>query len=544
MRASFSQWRFDALLFCVVVTLLAIVVLPLEVVPGSFDDDGIYLSTAESLANGQSYRLAHLPAEPYQTKYPPLFPLMLSLSMRLDPAWREGVWFLLWPIWLATALAAVLWRRLLMQGLGLSSLAATCAVLGSVLCTELLGFLTMVMSEMPFAVFLAAALLVAGQRHRVAAPASGFLAGLATLTRSIGIAVPAGVGLWLALQRRWREALLHVGTWALTMSPWWLWQARANAANASWADELHYAYDLDYTAWFLGLGEAIRVAWINLVQNVLFLCSFSLPGSSSYLVDWASRDATAHKAIWFVALVIMLAFVCGLWRIAREARHPLVFAMLAYFGAMIVWPFNSARFYLPVLPIVAAVIGRGVAGAFAEPRRRRVVEFVTAGHAVVAVVLFAIWLPGRKGVDASRIGNQKMLSMIEENFAPGELVSAPLAPMITLNTRHKCVRTWPADNPLDGYPRGRSLWDFYANRGEAEVDVIASPERMRAILVSLRELGVRRFVIGPGLPPNVRFGLEAWTRKLALPIEAQDADTGVQVVGLRGVVYEHFIKGG
>ena len=49
-----------------------------------WDDDGIYVSTARALAERHEYRLINLPTEPYQTKYPPLYPALLSL------AWPAG----------------------------------------------------------------------------------------------------------------------------------------------------------------------------------------------------------------------------------------------------------------------------------------------------------------------------------------------------------------------------------------------------------------------------------------------------------------------
>jgi hypothetical protein len=48
---------------------------------GAYHDDGIYWVTAKSLATGQGYRQTHLPGEPFQTKYPPVYPVMLA------PAW-------------------------------------------------------------------------------------------------------------------------------------------------------------------------------------------------------------------------------------------------------------------------------------------------------------------------------------------------------------------------------------------------------------------------------------------------------------------------
>ena len=53
---------------------------------GMFHDDGLYVVTARALAEGQGYRIISLPGSPLQTKYPILFPWLLSLIWRLAPA--------------------------------------------------------------------------------------------------------------------------------------------------------------------------------------------------------------------------------------------------------------------------------------------------------------------------------------------------------------------------------------------------------------------------------------------------------------------------
>src|SRR5690349_5252819 len=46
---------------------------------GAYHDDAVYWLSAQSLAQGNSYTIPHLPERPAQTKYPPLYPALLSL---------------------------------------------------------------------------------------------------------------------------------------------------------------------------------------------------------------------------------------------------------------------------------------------------------------------------------------------------------------------------------------------------------------------------------------------------------------------------------
>jgi len=60
-------------------------------VSGVFHDDGIYLSTAKALAEGQGYRLINLPHAPFQTKYPPLYPALLAILWKLYPTFPDNL---------------------------------------------------------------------------------------------------------------------------------------------------------------------------------------------------------------------------------------------------------------------------------------------------------------------------------------------------------------------------------------------------------------------------------------------------------------------
>src|SRR3979411_3054568 len=58
---------------------------------GSYHDDAVYWISAESLAQGHGYRIAHLPENPPQTKYPPLYPALLSLIWRVNGAFPNNL---------------------------------------------------------------------------------------------------------------------------------------------------------------------------------------------------------------------------------------------------------------------------------------------------------------------------------------------------------------------------------------------------------------------------------------------------------------------
>ena len=84
---------------------------------GTFHDDGIYVVTARALAEGQGYRIISLPDSPTQTKYPILFPWLLSLVWRVAPSFPENLlWLRAIPLASTVAWLWLSWRLLLMCG--------------------------------------------------------------------------------------------------------------------------------------------------------------------------------------------------------------------------------------------------------------------------------------------------------------------------------------------------------------------------------------------------------------------------------------------
>src|SRR5579871_2048432 len=74
---------------------------------GILQDDGLYFIGGKALAQGDGYRILSLPGEPYQTKYPPLYPLLLSIAWRVNPAYPANLPLALLLSWLA--LPFVVW---------------------------------------------------------------------------------------------------------------------------------------------------------------------------------------------------------------------------------------------------------------------------------------------------------------------------------------------------------------------------------------------------------------------------------------------------
>ncbi len=64
---------------------------------GLWQDDAVYVATARSLAEGNGYRHIQMPGQPLQTRYPILYPAMLSLAFLANPEYPDNLPLLLIP---------------------------------------------------------------------------------------------------------------------------------------------------------------------------------------------------------------------------------------------------------------------------------------------------------------------------------------------------------------------------------------------------------------------------------------------------------------
>ena len=509
---------------------------------GSYDDDGIYLQGAQSLAEGRSYRMLHLPSEPYQTKYPPLYPLLLSLLWRLGPAFPTNLPLLLAPGALCAAAAAWLYARLLQHMLGISKWVAFGLCAAWLLNNQVARFLSMAMTEMPFALCVAGALtLVEGERPRHAALA-GLVAGLGALTRSIGITLPVGLTLWLCARRRWRDAGLLLATFVVVMLPWWSWQAKALHANGPLRSDVSYAYDIAYAAWFLSPLQELRVVFQNLVQSSLFWTMDLLPGCQPWLQDLVEAGGAALIVPWALAVLAVALVLGGIVTLWWRVRHAAAWLVPVYVAVVLLWPFEPARFYLPILPLLLGGALHLVATLWRSPRAPATVATVMA---VVAVLHFVPWcwkatLQWDRGPMA---GMARMLDVVRETTPAGSTLMITRGPMTSLYLGRKTLRLWPYDDPLIQYQESRPLARFFVGIPYEQRKTTADRERAREVFRSARRHGVTHAVAFPEMDLLGEWVFRYWASQLALPVVRRDPERKIEIMTLEGMVLEHFLAG-
>jgi hypothetical protein len=350
---------------------------------GVFQDDGMYVVLARSLAEGDGYRFTNLPNAPHGTHYPPLYPLWLALLWKLGPSFPANVQLFK----LANALllgagavgAFVLARRQL--GFGPWAAALTGAI--GAACAPLVWLSAMVLSEPAFLAALFPLLLLAERAAARGTWRSAVVAGVAGgalgLLRSLGMFLLPALALVLTLQRRWRAALLVLLSGALVLAPWQLW-------TMAHGDELPPALIGKYGSYFGWVLDGMRDGGVAYVAAVL-------KTNAKYTAEFLSGSlglAAAHWIVRSLAVAVLLTLLAlgarALWR-----RAPVTAVFLAqYVAIVLVWPFPPHRFYWVIMPLLVFTGALGMRALYtAVEGRGRVYRAAAVAGAAALFVLYA-----------------------------------------------------------------------------------------------------------------------------------------------------------
>ena len=320
---------------------------------GLFHDDGVYVSTAKAMAQGYGYRLINLPYSPPQTKYPIIFPAMLAVIWKLWPSFPNNLiamqWLTLPFAGLATGLSYLYLVMLNYTSRPTAFLAGTLAATSPFY----LYFGTVILSEMPFAVFTIVGMMALERVLRlvafIAGPPiySGVLLTIPYLTRAIGIfLLPVGLAIILWRRRPFFWVVLGMSVAAL---PWISWSILA----PQWGESMVTAYYTNYLSWWqfvIGAGS-----WKNvLLLNFIFIgLSPVISGIPILLAtDWFRVCPLGFSLLGLLSLINIFL------KLRQHSVLPMF--LLSYLFVTLVWPWPPARFLIPFLPILLAFLLDGL----------------------------------------------------------------------------------------------------------------------------------------------------------------------------------------
>jgi hypothetical protein len=451
-----TQPRFCLLLALIVFLFVAARSRPVESF-GRYHDDTLYFSSAKALAAGRGYTMPSVPgaegAAVAQTKYPVLYPWLLSWVWKWRPEFPQNLVAAVWlsrlfACWFLIVAFEVL-RRL--KGVG------DWAALGIVALCALQPFVRIVsgavLSDMPFMALALTAMLLADSGPIAAAAVA---AGLATMTRGFGIAVAAGIVAFAIYRRQWRRAMLFATIAApfvaASMVRWGGAETlQTSAGTLGWQQTaLFYTSYWGFWKWCV---PDVKVLGAMVSAN---LQEFLLGPSSYCLFPPLGGDGSYLGLL--LAVTLTVGIFSGIVRQARSDRwRPIHLVFVFYSGLTLTWNYGIMnRFLLLFLPLFFAgawIEGKHLASGIAgQLRLTRATgpRAVTAMLAVALAVLaglslreYAGWLrpPSERGARAALLEEKKQAyEWIRRTTDPGARLIAYEDVSLYLYTGRQALR--------------------------------------------------------------------------------------------------------
>jgi hypothetical protein len=353
-------------------------------VVGQVGDDAWYVLLAQSLATGQGYQLLNAPLPGILPNYPPVFPLLLALMLRVVPQAAAHLWLLKFVSIAAMAGIGVATYRYSAQVYKLPLHLALASAMAVTLMPSFVFLATStVMSECVFTlgqlltvVVIEKAARMEATRHKAWVVGAALAAGT-FLTRSMAITLIAAVVIYLLKERRVKAASLFAISTLLLIAPWMIY-ARLHAPTAT-QKKLHGGYIIhDYNEQFWmkrgGDAQSGQITLRELPERVQSnLYSITARDLGGMLLPSALRSAsesgeevfalgenaglggsnmgqTTETAV--ISLSLALLALLGFVVVARQRVTVAEILVLCSLALTLIWPWWTFRFVLPLAPFL------------------------------------------------------------------------------------------------------------------------------------------------------------------------------------------------
>jgi len=522
---------------------LLIYVLRLDQVVGLVVDDAWYVLLAKALAEGQGYSLINSPSPGILPLYPPGFPFLLSLFFRVHPNFPENVWLLKSVSIAAMMVVGILCYRYFTRVRELPASVALGIAVTTVVCPPLVFLATSsVMSDCVFTLWFVSVIVAteackhAGKRAgngargwQFAVLAAAF-SSAAFLTRSIAVSLIAAAFLYLLKERLIRSALIFAAAVALFSGPWMIY-SRLHAPTHDQQMEQGGNMVLPYTVQFWQkvagdsssgtetAAELPRRVWMNSIEflgrdvcRILMAVVFeSLRDPFKDAEKLLNEKREGHGEILLFSLFLSLFVVAGFFAVARERVRFAELAVPLSLAVIVLWPFETIRYVLPLAPFVIFYFLMGLREA-QRLVQRALGKSRTHWSAVqlALVALIAINLFGNIRYIANlQFGSpldkpqwiskfeeaEKLFEQIRRQAPKTDTIVALNPAIITLYTGHKTV-SW--DDPAKRW----ELWKAISVRYMVWVSLYPQPvnaaeTNYRVVYLSREGSGFRILDLGP-----------------------------------------------
>lgn len=326
-------------------------------------DNAEYYQLGQGFTLNKGYVNAMLVDEPLAVHYPPGYPFILSIPMRLGITdmywlkWLNGLFFLgslVLIFKIVYSLESKWWV----------------AFLVGILCatnTNMLTYSFIIMSEIPYT-FTALLSLYAIKKYQFDGQELSsnkkymwlvvaiFAAVASYYIRSIGIVIPIAMVLFFLIEKNWKALLITVSSSIALIAPWMI--RMDSVGGGSYQNQLlkinPYRPELGDME---SLGDWGNRFWANLSRYT----SKEIESAMFNFFDWGPKS---EQEWWMVGIGIALLVlgIVGLYALDKSVRNFFTLFVLGHFGVLMLWPevWYGPRFMLSTVPVLWYLVIKSV----------------------------------------------------------------------------------------------------------------------------------------------------------------------------------------
>jgi len=326
---------------------------------GRYQDDAVYFSSAQALAQHQGYILPSFPGKPLRPRFPILYPLLLSGVWKLNPEFPGN---LIWAIRLTEGFGCVLLLCTFFLLRCIVELGRIPSLILTTLCAfhpMLLRLSGLTMADVPFAAMFLLTLLIVNfalspEKSSGLTAVIGVSAALSASLRTLGYAAVVGFLAYIIYRREYRRALVFSLAAGVTISSILLLTAHYIPRAAETSSFLSKNTSSQWERLVIFQTEYIRFHWLMGIPTVSTFFSILRENCLQIVSSPGPFLAGAFdRRSWLLTAGMSAIVLSG---IVRQLRRPewqaLLFVTVPYVLILLVWPYPiMERFLLPLLPI-------------------------------------------------------------------------------------------------------------------------------------------------------------------------------------------------
>jgi len=346
-------------------------------------DNAEYYQLGQGFTLNKGYVNAMLLDEPLAVHYPPGYPFILSLPMRMG---ITDMYWLKWLNGLFFAASIVLIFKLVFSLESKWSVAFIVALL-SASNAQLLIYSSILMSEIPYT-FTSLLSLYALFKFQNKADTEinskkymwfsiAILSAVASYyIRSIGMVIPIALILFFIIEKNWKATLATIISSVALIAPWMM---RMNAlGGGSYQSQL-----MQINPYRPELGKMETLTdWLNrFTANLSRYTSKEIESAMFNFFDWGNKA----ESLWWmyaIGIALLLMGIIGLYALDKRVRNFVVLFILGHFGVLLLWPevWYGPRFMLSTVPILFYLTIKCIFFAFEKLKKQSVlVKYVGLG---------------------------------------------------------------------------------------------------------------------------------------------------------------------